>query len=165
WPTLPRAQLVLASLKHPDLIDARFHNVVQCDKQIPSLLKSQGLVSSSVSRPDHIKYKYLVDVDGNSCSYERYFWLLLSNSVVLKQQTPNIQWYYRALQPYKHYIPVKEDLSDLTTQINWAKEHDEECRQMAQAATAFVEDNLSPEDTLVYLHHLICSYSKLLIDK
>ncbi len=161
WDQLARAKLVLLSLDHPEEIDARFTNVAQCDPEIPHLMKEKGMVSGSVSRPDHLKYKYLVDVDGNSCSYERYFWLLLSNSLVIKQVTPNIQWYYGGLEPYKHYLPVKADLSDLMEKIEWAREHDEEARLMAERATEFVRDNLSPEDTLLYLYLLLKEYASL----
>lgn len=161
WDRLARSQLVLLSLLHPEELDARFHKVVQCDSEVPKLMKAKGMVSASVSRPDHLKYKYLVDVDGNSCSYERYFWLLLSNSLVLKQVTPNIQWYYGGLEPYKHYLPIREDLSDLMEKIEWARHHDAEAKQMAENATQFAERELSPENTLVYLHLLLNEYAKL----
>lgn len=161
WDQIARAKLVLLSLAHPEAIDARFNSVVQCDPEVPQLMKAKGMVSKSVTRPDHLKFKYLVDVDGNSCSYERYFWLLLSNSVVLKQMTPNVQWYYGALEPYKHFVPVKEDLSDLLEKIEWAKTHDLEAKLIAEEASQFVRDNLGPEDTALYLYLLLKEYARL----
>jgi len=161
WQELDRAKLVLVSLAYPGLVDARFHQVVQCDKSVPQLLKEKGMVSKAVSKGDHLKYKYLVDVDGNSCSFERYFWLLLSNSLVIKQVSPNVQWYYGALQPYEHFLPVKKDLSDLVEKIEWAKTHDEECRIMSERASAFIQNNLTPEDTLLYMYHLLREYASL----
>lgn len=161
WDRIARAKLVLLSLSHPEAVDARFNSVVQCDSEVPQLMKAKGMVSKSVSRPDHLKFKYLVDVDGNSCSYERYFWLLLSNSVVLKQVTPNVQWYYGALEPYKHFVPVKEDLSDLLDKIEWAKTHDLEAKLIAEEASQFVRDNLGPEDTALYLYLLLNEYARL----
>lgn len=159
---LARAKLVMLSLHHPNEVDARFTSVVQCEKEVPPLFRAKGMISRSVSRPDHLRYKYLVDVDGNSCSYERLFWLLLSNSCVIKQVTPNVQWYYGALTPFEHFIPVKEDLSDLVEKIQWAKENDDEARSIAEAGAVFARENLTPEDTLCYLYHLIHSYAKLL---
>lgn len=161
WQELARSKLVLLSLNYPSEVDARFHSIVQCEKEVPGLLKQKGMVSSSVCRADHLKYKYLVDVDGNSCSYERLFWLLLSNSLVLKQVTPNIQWYYGALEPYQHFVPIKEDLTDLVEKIQWAREHDSEAQEIAMRATKFAENNLGPEDTLIYLYHLLKEYSAL----
>jgi hypothetical protein len=161
WDKLSRTQLVLLSLSASSLLDARFNHVVQCDPEIPQMMKGKGMMSPSVSRKDHLQYKYLVDVDGNSCSFERYFWLLLSNSLVLKQMSPNVQWYYGGLEPYKHYVPVKSDLSDLLEKIQWAQAHDEEAKLMAEEATRFVEENLSPEDTLLYLSCLLKEYAAL----
>ncbi len=160
WRQIPRVKLAFLSQACPALLDARLTGVVQCDLDIPPLIRSQGLLGPMVSQADHLRYKYLVDVDGNSCSFERYFWALLSNSVVLKQMTPNIQWYYGALNPYEHFIPVKEDLSDLFDQIQWAKTHDKEAQQIAARATAFIRNELTPEDTLVYMTHLLREYAK-----
>ena len=137
WDRFARTKLVLLSLQHPKEIDARFHSLLQCTQEVRQLMKRKGLISSSVKKEDHLKYKFLVDVDGNSCSYERYFWLLASNSLVLKQTTPNIQWYYGALEPYVHYLPIKEDLSDLLEKMAWAEEHDAESQAMAERASQF----------------------------
>jgi len=163
WDSFPRCKLALLSLAHPKDLNAKVTKVVQCENETKTLIHSKGLVAATVDRIDHLKYKYLVDVDGNSCSFERYFWLLLSNSLVIKQVTPYIQWYYGALEPYKHFLPVKEDLSDLMEKIQWARTHDAEAKAMAQNATKFAQENLTAEDTLVYLKHLLDEYAKIQI--
>lgn len=53
-------------------------------------------------------------------------YLLAGNSVVLKQDSIYYEHFYNELQPWKHYIPFKSDLSDLLEKLQWAKEHDEE---------------------------------------
>jgi hypothetical protein len=161
WDQFARTKLVLLSLKHPQEVDARINKFVQCDPAVPELLKSKGMQGNTVDQMDHLKYKYLIDVDGNTCTFERCFWELLSNSLLLKQETPNIQWYYGALKPYEHYVPVKEDLSDLMEKLAWAKAHDAEAQQIAANATAFVKQNLNTEDSFVYMAHLLKEYAKL----
>lgn len=161
WTQFARTKLALLSLAHPQELDARFNNFAQCDPEVPKVLKAKGLQGNRVSQINHLKYKYLVDVDGNTCSFERYFWTLLSNSLVLKQETPFIQWYYGGVKPYKHYVPVKEDLSDLLEKLAWARAHDEEARQIAENATAFVKSNLSTEDIFLYMAQLLKEYAKL----
>ena len=160
WDQIARVKLAILAHRYPDKIDARLTGVVQCDPEIPALIKAQGLTGNKVSQADHLKYKYLVDVDGNSCSFERYFWVLLSNSVVLKQITPNIQWYYDGLKPYEHFIPVKDDLSDLLEKIQWAQTHDTEAKQIAENATSFIKNELSAEDIFIYMTHLLKEYAK-----
>ena len=164
WSVLPRIKLVLQSLLFPQEINARFvnlHSLSYAPPEISKIFKERKMAGRWVGKKDHLKYKYLVDIDGGSCTFERYYWLLLSNSVVLKQITPNQQWYYGMLEPYKHYIPVKEDLSDLMEQIRWAKENDDEARKIAENATDLVMQHLSGEDIYVYLYHLICEYARL----
>jgi hypothetical protein len=161
WDRFCRGKLVLSSLASPKEIDARFTSVVQCTPDVPSLMKAKGMVSKCVEKADHLKYKYLVDVDGNSCTYERCFWLLLSNSLLLKQITPNIQWYYGGLKPYVHFLPLREDLSDLLEKIEWAKAHDAEAMAMAKSSTEFVQENLSAESIFQYMALLLTEYAKL----
>lgn len=161
WDRFCRGKLVLTSLRFPKEIDARFTGVVQCTPDVPGLMKAKGMVSKSVEKADHLQYKYLIDVDGNSCTYERCFWLLLSNSLVLKQVTPNIQWYYGGLKPFVHFLPLKEDLSDLLEQIQWAKAHDEEAQAIARRSTEFVQENLSAESIFQYMALLLTEYAKL----
>lgn len=160
WDKLARVKLALLASAYPEKLDACITGVVQCDPEIPELIKSKGLLSKRTTQANHLKYKYLVDVDGNSCSFERYFWVLLSNSVVLKQITPNIQWYYGGLKPYQHFVPVKEDLSDLLEKIEWAQTHDAEAKQIAANATQFVKNSLSQEDIFLYTTHLLREYAK-----
>ena len=43
--------------------------------------------------------------------------------------------------PYKHYVPIKEDLSDLVEKIEELKKDDIKAREISEAATQFVKDN------------------------
>lgn len=161
WDQVARCKLVLLSLAHPKELNARVNGVVQCDPEVPALIKAKGMMGQTVGQADHLKYKYLVDVDGNSCSFERLFWALLSNSLVFKQMTPNIQWYYGALQPYEHFIPVKEDLSDLMEKYHWAQNNEIQAKKIAENATDFVQNNLLIEDVFLYMDCLIREYAQL----
>lgn len=71
------------------------------------------------------QYKYQINIDGTVAAY-RLPYLLAGNSVVLKQDSIYYEHFYNELQPWKHYIPFKSDLSDLLEKLQWAKEHDEE---------------------------------------
>jgi len=57
----------------------------------------------------HVKYKYLLDIDGNTCTWPHCYELLLSNSVMFKQESKDIQWFYRGILPYEHYVPISND--------------------------------------------------------
>ena len=88
-------------------------------------------------------------------------WRLLSNSLIFKPDSNEIQWFYRALIPYEHYIPVDFYLSNLIHAISWARENDAKCQEIAENAMAFAEDNLMMEDVYYYLYLALRRYGGL----
>jgi hypothetical protein len=74
-----------------------------------------------------LQHKYQINIDGTVAAY-RLPYLLVGDSVVLKQDSIYYEHFYNELQPWKHYIPVKSNLSDLLEKLKWAKEHDAEVR-------------------------------------
>ena len=77
-----------------------------------------------------LQHKYQINVDGTVAAY-RLPYLLVGDSVVLKQDSIYYEHFYNELQPWKHYIPVKSNLSDLLEKLKWAKDHDEEVRSVS----------------------------------
>lgn len=161
WYQLARAKLVLLSLQYPEHLDAKFSLFVQGAESNPAMLAMPELRGQAVSQADSLKYKYLIDVDGNTCSWQRTYWILLSNSTLLKQVTDNIEWYYKILIPYEHFIPIKEDLSDLIEQINWTRKNDRKAHKIAKNATQFARENLSEEMVYLYLYLVLVKYAEL----
>jgi hypothetical protein len=147
---IPRARLVLASLERPDVIDARFTALKQGAENNP-LLREPRFSSAAVSPPDSLRFRYLVDVDGNSSSWARMVWLLRSNSAVLKQRSPFRQWYYPWLKPGLHFVELAPDLADLTEVVLSLRARDEEAQAVALAGATFARERLS---TLAGFLHL-----------
>ncbi len=161
WKGSPRARVTLLSSEYPELIDAKFYDLGGASEPAQKEILSQALKGPFVTVSEHFKYKYLVDIDGFSCTNKRCFGELYSNSVPLKQESDSIQWYHSHLKPYIHYIPLKRDLSDLTEKINWAVNHDGQAKQIAKNGTLFVEENLAYEDLLLYIYLLLDNYARL----
>lgn len=158
----PRCNLVLLSLKYPRLINARFTNLCQMDEELKDYLTRWGYSSSQfISVADHLKYKYQILIDGNSCAYSRAYWQLFSNSLILKQDSPNIQWYYRILQENVHYLPLEWNCEDLPEKVQWAKNHEVEVVQMIKNANQLAKENLMLEDLYLYIYLLLTEYAKL----
>lgn len=158
--TFPRSQLVATSLKHPDLIDARLILRDQCIPPQEILDNCKDYFGGFLSISDHMPYKYQILIDGNSCAYARAYWQLFSNSVIFKQNSPNIQWYYGALKPYTHYIPVQSNFADLPEKIEWAKAHDLEAKRIQNTAQRFARNNLIAPKMSLYLYLLLREYAK-----
>jgi hypothetical protein len=112
------------------------------------------------------KYKYLVYVDGH-CAACRYGFMMRLGSVILKvesRQVADTMWYFPLLKPYVDHVPVKADLSDLEEKIRWCRQHDDECRQIAENAKAFYEKYVSRHALLDYVEMVCKSISSRFID-
>lgn len=109
-----------------------------------------------------MQYKYQLNIDGTVAAY-RFPYLLASNAVVFKQESPFYEHFYKKLVPHKHYIPVKRDLSDLVEKIKWAQENDNEVQKITKNAQRFVRDNLLPRDIYCY-HVLLLKVCKMMCD-
>lgn len=110
---------------------------------------------------DFWKYKYILNVDGTVAAY-RLQAVLAGNSVVLKQDSKYVEWFYHHLRPYEHYIPVRHDLSDVAAQVAWAREHDEEVQRMARNARTVIREIKSPERIYCQLFQVLEEISKLM---
>lgn len=62
-----------------------------------SLLAPHSPQVPAASLRDHARYRYLLNLDGSSASF-RLAQLLVVNSLVLKQTSPYIEYYYRWAQ-------------------------------------------------------------------
>ncbi len=129
WAQFPRSQLVLLSVRYPRKINARFTCFSQGAEHNEEMRGIPQLLGNRVSPADSLQYKYLIDIDGNNCGYQRLYWTLLSSCAVFKQVSDNVQWYYSILKPYEHYIPFANDCSDLIEKVDWAREHDQEVKK------------------------------------
>ena len=82
--------------------------------------QEQLLIRSFLS----LQWKYQINIDGTVAAY-RLPYLLAGDALVLKQESPYYEHFYRDLQPWVHYVPFKRDLSDLEEKIKWAMANDE----------------------------------------
>ncbi len=158
WFNQPRTILVELSSQYPDLIDAKFTG--SCSEKNHLYAKEHNYYGDFVSMKEHPHYKYLISVDAMAAATPRLPLILHSNSTLFKNNTPNLLWFFKALKPYVHYIPVAEDLSDLLTQFEWANTHEEECQKISENARILSAEALTQEAVYVYLYRLIEAYSK-----
>lgn len=155
----PRFKLVKLTSEFPSLINACFTGLPQTDPSVRPLLAP--FTAPPVTLSEHLKYKYQILVDGNSCAYSRAYWQLLANCLMFKQDSNHIQWYYRALLPWIHYVPVAHDLHDLVDKIAWARAHDTESQQIAANGTRFAEQNLKRSNVYLHWYLALHAYAKL----
>lgn len=157
WIQERRVKLVALSSQFPDLIDAKFHKLYST-WHLPYATE-KGYMSDFVSLMDHPRYKYLISVDAIVAATPRFPHILHSNSVAFKDSTDSILWFFKAVKPYEHFIPIKEDLSDLFSQLEWAKNHEEECVKISARARKLASEYLTHEAIYQYLYRLLEAYA------
>ena len=117
-----------------------------------------GLVSP-MSPQQQSRYKYIVNVDGHVTAFRLSIELNIG-SVVLLVDSPWKIWYSTLLIPYKHYVPIKQDMSNLFEQIEWCKQHDTECLVITENAREFYNTYLQKPGVMDYMQHLLVTIRK-----
>lgn len=87
-------------------------------------------------------YRFLIDVGGHGYS-GRLKYLLFSKRPLLLIDRFHVEFFHSKLQPFRHYIPVKNDLSDLLEKENWARENESESLKIATNAFEFAKENFT----------------------
>ncbi len=152
---LSRVKLCYLSTQYPEIINAKFSFLG------PERASLSHFMGDFVPYEIQLMFKYQMLIDGFSCSYSTSGWRLFSGSLIFKEDSKHIQWYYNELKPYEHYVPVKEGLEDLIDKLKWAMTHDEEAKKIARQAREFALSNLTQEKNRLYLHSALVAYSKL----
>jgi hypothetical protein len=120
-------------------------------------IKSLGFsLVPQLTPKEQSEYKYIINIDGHVSAF-RLSLELGMGSVILKVNSQYKLWFSPLLIPNVHYIPIKEDLSDLIDKIKWCKDNDEKCKKIAQNARKFYEKYLSKNSILDYLQFLLIS--------
>jgi hypothetical protein len=137
---IARVRLCVA-LRDTPLVDAKLFRVTQSDNVAldTERLARAGILGDYLSPLTWHGLKFAIDIDGNSNSWSTLFLRLLMGCCVLKVASgPGYrQWYYDALEPWLHYVPVKCDLSDLNERIAWCRSNLAACREIAARGQAF----------------------------
>ena len=99
-------------------------------------------------------YKYILTLEGHVAAY-RLSYELSSNSLVLLAGSRWKLWFSHFLKPNVHYIPVKEDLSDLIEKIEWCRNNDDRCRKIVENANRFYDEYLGTKGILDFLQRTL----------
>ncbi|KAM3964768.1 protein O-glucosyltransferase 2 [Aphomia sociella] len=157
---IERLKLVDIARANPDLYNVSLTNFFFFrDKE-----EEYGPKQPHISFFKFFDYKYQVNVDGTVAAY-RLPYLLAGGGMVLKQDSPYFEHFYKLLRPWEHYVPVARDLSDLTKRVKWALANDDEARKIAENARIFANNNLLPQHIICYHAALFSEWSKRIESK
>lgn len=165
WRHLPRAKLVQYSLDYPTLIDAGINEEYSLrNKTEVEEMKLNGFFKDRIEMQEFQKYKAIIDIDGNSWS-SRFAELLCMNSVVLKVTPGWVDYFYlEEVQPWVHYLPVYENLTNLVDMVNLVLDPSR-ARQMQSIiynANAWCQSKMTPIQMSVDMSWIMASYVEIL---
>lgn len=109
-----------------------------------------------ISNKEMIMHKYILDIDGRGSTWDATAWKLNSGSVIFKSDSRWKQWFYDDYVPWIHYVPIKDDFSDIDEKFEWCEQHPEECKLIIKNAKALFQK--------VFRFHTIVQHTIKLIE-
>jgi hypothetical protein len=144
WRSLERIRLCELARRHEQtgLFDVGLSSIIQFgDPAVVQQIQDSGLMRGPVPWENWNRYRYLIDIDGNSSPWSNLFQRLLTGSPVLKVESARglQQWFYDELEPWRNYVPIAPDMSDLTDKVRWLVRNDTAAQRIGQAGLALAE--------------------------
>lgn len=100
--------------------------IVQVDpslqKEAEQWMVAEHLLAPVVNEAEFGRYRYYPDLPGNGLAWGTIHKHLQGN-LVFRPKGKRQLFYYRLLKPWKHFIPLREDLNDLPEAMDWANQH------------------------------------------
>jgi hypothetical protein len=105
---------------------------------------------------EQVCYKYLINISGHTSS-NRENWILKSGCLMLAVESlyDDYTWIKNNIKPWKHYVPIKSDLSDLEEKILWCRSNDDECKQIVKRARVFADLYFNKNTIADYMAYLM----------
>ncbi|CAE7277554.1 POGLUT3, partial [Symbiodinium sp. CCMP2456] len=126
-----RIRLCELSRQFPQLIDAKLAYIPDSYDSIRQRLLDLGYAAEFSQKTEQTKYKYLISTDGSTIDDTRIYWMLSTGSIIFKQITPLLPYGIPGLVPWEHFVPIREDMSDLVEKIRFAQANDDSMKQIA----------------------------------
>ena len=110
-------------------------------------IEEAGIAAGNVTSHHQLaEYKYHIDLGGGGgTTWTGTIQKLALPGLLFHHVTPTKDYFHDRLVPWKHYIPVAADLSDLRSKFEWAEKHPTQAKWIADQATAFMRNFVSRE--------------------
>jgi hypothetical protein len=123
----------------------------------------QQFMKSDLSIQDQRQYRYIINVDGNTTSWDRLVWVYQGNNILIKQKSENMGWYYPFMEMGKHYVEYTSP-ADLHLKIEvmermWQR-NPNRLHELMKTQREFLQNYLSPLAHLTYTCMLFHEISK-----
>jgi hypothetical protein len=105
------------------------------EKMAPSATKEVPRISLY----QHLDYRFIMALEGNDVA-SNLKWVMSSNSLAVMPRPTVESWFMESrLVPGVHYVEVRDDFSDLESQMDYYSAHPREAEEMAREANRYVD--------------------------
>ena len=151
---------ILTQQGHDELpwIDVRFASNGKFNHYLHSIFEQKGIrvTADPVDPYEMSQYRYQIDLaGGGGTTWDGTLTKLLMPGLLFHHETPFKDWFYDAMIPWVHYVPINTDLSNLWDQFIWAERNGGQ--DIAERATILGKHLLSEE-------YMKATYQKLYVD-
>ena len=156
----PRIKASLLSKEYPEYLDA---GVVSFNRKLKKNLGKPLQIIEINNKLNKVNFmtinekanhKYILNLDGHVAAFRLGHEFSLG-SVLLIPKSKYYLWFSYLLKPYEHYVPIKNDLSDLIEQIKWCKNNDDECKKISENGVKFFNTYLNKDGIYDYVQQLL----------
>ncbi|XP_065185025.1 O-glucosyltransferase rumi homolog [Sycon ciliatum] len=153
-----RDPLVKYARQNPSYADAAYTKNQAWKSDADTLGKPPA---GEISLADHCKYKYLFNFRGVAASF-RFKHLFMCRSLVVHVGEDWKEFFYPAMKPWVHYIPMDVEMKDLPVMIEFVRKYDKVARAIADRGYKFVDKHLRLKDIELYWKNLLLTYHSLM---
>ena len=100
------------------------------------------------------KYKYLINLPGHTYCTKIYPMLFCKRLVFYSVSNLLFKW-EEGLEPWVHYVPVKNDMSDLLEKYEWAESNEDKVKEIVENCYNYALTKMSPNIMKLKLVELV----------
>lgn len=130
--------------------DVRFIPMYDGDRtaiEVAEKYLGSGLWAERISEPQFLakqqEYKYVLSLPGSDVPSSLRTDLLSGCVTLMPRPFWENVWFF-GLKPYVHYIPLRADFADLEERLQWCRDNDSQCKEIAASARAFALERFEP---------------------
>lgn len=139
-----------------------FSNIVELDKDSLEEYEIYEIYEQRMSIPDQLRYKFIINMDGNSTSWDRILWAMASDSlcIYIRPQIPWRSWYYNVFDLCDNGL-VYADEDSWESVVDYFVNNPQEAKRMSklQKNTSFFIQNI--ENQLEYFKTVLEEYNRV----
>lgn len=155
----PKFKILKRHINDVEFLNAQFSDILIAGKTIADLQTEIKLVFNyikpTMTKNKLLRNKYILCLEGFDCA-SSLCWVLASNSLAIVPpfHYENIIINSQYLKPYVHFLPIKEDYSNLQEIMHWATNNDLKCQEIVKNANNYMKHFLD-ENSMLFVQKKI----------